>query len=81
MDAANADQALDAHDEAVQQVVMANLILLSKADITLESKVIRLKTRLKKLNTIAKIKSAHSVKLELDEFFWIICNSYKFFYQ
>ena len=60
---------------------MADLILLSKADITLESKVLRLKARLKKLNTIAKIKSAHSVKLELDEFFWIICNACKFFYK
>ena len=69
MDTANADRALDAHEEAVQQVAMADLILLSKADITLASKVIRLKARLKKLNTIAKIKSVHKVRLELDEFF------------
>ena len=69
VDAANADRALDAHDEAVQQVAMADLILLSKADIALESKVTRLKARLKKLNTIAKIKSVHNVRLELDEFF------------
>ena len=48
---------------------MADLILLSKADITLESKVTRLKARLKKLNTIATIKSVHSVRLELDKFF------------
>ena len=69
MDTANAEQALYAHDEAVQQVAMANLILLSKADISLASKVIRLKARLKKLNTIAKIKSVHNVRPELDEFF------------
>ena len=69
MDTANADRALDAHEEAVQQVAMADLILLSKADITFASKVIRLKARLKKLNTIAKIKSVHKVRLESDEFF------------
>ena len=69
VDAANADRALDAHDGAVQQVTMADPILLSKTDITLESKVLRLKARLKKLNTVAKIKSVHSVRLELNEFF------------
>ena len=69
MDTANAHRALDAHDEAVQRIAMADLILLSKADITLASKMIRLKARLKKLNTIAKIKSVHNVRLELDEFF------------
>jgi len=69
VDSVNAYRALDAHDEAVQQVAMADLILLSKADITPDAKVLRLKARLKKFNTIAKIKSVHNVKLELYEFF------------
>jgi G3E family GTPase len=59
-DAANGPDTLDAQFEAVSQVAMADLIVLSKTDLVMPERVIMLEERLRGLNPTARI--LHSVK-------------------
>lgn len=60
VDAANGPKTLDDQFEAVSQVAMADLLVLSKADLVWPEKVVMLEERLRSLNPTAKI--VHAVR-------------------
>jgi G3E family GTPase len=60
VDAANGPQTLDDQFEAVSQVAMADLLVLSKADLVAPEQTMMLEERLRGLNATARI--VHSVK-------------------
>ena len=57
-DAINGASTLDGHFEAVSQAAMADLILISKADVAVSTQVERLEARLRDLNSTATIMRA-----------------------
>lgn len=69
VDAANGGTTLDAQFEAVSQVAMADLIVMSKTDLASTDEVVSFEKRLRALNGTAKI--LHAVKgRDIDENLW-----------
>lgn len=63
VDAVNGDATLDAHDEAVKQVAVADRIMVSKGDLEVDG-LPALKARLNRLNPTAKILLAHEDEVQ-----------------
>ena len=58
-DAANGHKTLDAQFEAVSQVAMADLIIVSKTDLIKEAEAKSFQSRLRTLNPSAKLIESH----------------------
>jgi G3E family GTPase len=65
VDAVHAQQQLDEHHEAQEQVGFADRILLSKTDLVSDNQTEILTTRLRKINPRASIKSVHFGKTDI----------------
>ena len=69
VDAVNGPATLDSHFEAVSQIAMSDLVILSKTDIVLENIILNFKERLKSLNPTAELIEIVSGKI-IPETIW-----------
>ncbi len=67
VDAVHAQQQLDEHHEAQEQVGFADRILLSKTDLVSADQVVELSSRLRQINPRASIKSVHFGKTDIHD--------------
>ena len=75
VDAKHVEQHLDeekpegAENEAVEQVAFADRLLLNKTDLVTEEDLVRIETRLKKMNSAAPIKRCTKAEVDVD---WVL---------